>query len=136
MAKDKSNTDCQSGSQQARVNGRSNHDLLCKVARCVATTCARGTGTHGEFLNLHTEVFFCVPSRATHHTTHTPHTHNTTHNTHHNTQHHTETERHTETDRDRQKQRETERDREKQRETEKETEKERQDKTRKEKTRR
>ena len=32
-------------------------------------TCARGAGTHGDVLNLHTEVFFCVPSRGTHHTT-------------------------------------------------------------------
>ena len=62
-------------------------------------------------VNLHTEVFFCVPSRATHHTT----THNTTRR---------QTERH----RDRQRKKtETERDRERQRKT---------DKTRKEKRRR
>ena len=29
-------SECQSGSKQARVNGRSNQDLFCKVARCVA----------------------------------------------------------------------------------------------------
>ena len=31
VAKDKSNTDCQSGSQQARVNGESNHDNVISV---------------------------------------------------------------------------------------------------------
>ena len=83
-------------------------------------TCARGAGTHGDVLNLHTEVFFCVPSRATHNITHTTqhntHNNNTTqHTTQHNThnQHHntTTTQHHTETDREtqRQKQRETER---------------------------
>ena len=92
-------------------------------------TCARGAGTHRGRLNLQTEVFFCVPSRATHHITqnnttqhnthdtHKQHTNNTqtthkqhTNNTQHNTPHHTETE----TD----KQRETERDRERDRERE------------------
>ena len=67
-------------------------------------THVRGVPVH---TGLHTEVFFCVPSRAPHHTTHT-------------TQHHTETE--------------TERDRER-RLKQRETEKERQAKTRKQKTR-
>ena len=31
MAKDKSNTDCQNGSQQARVNGESNDDNVISV---------------------------------------------------------------------------------------------------------
>ena len=31
VANDKSNTDCQSGSQQARVNGESNHDNVISV---------------------------------------------------------------------------------------------------------
>ena len=31
VAKDKSNTDCPSGSQQARVNGESNHDNVISV---------------------------------------------------------------------------------------------------------
>ena len=29
-------TECESGSKQARVNGESDRDPLCKVARCVA----------------------------------------------------------------------------------------------------
>ena len=60
-------------------------------------TCARGAGTHGDVLNLHTEVFSACQA-APHTTPHTQHTtqHNTQHYTHttqhHNTQHHTETE--------------------------------------------
>ena len=83
---------------------------------CVST-CARGAGTHGDVLNLRTEVFFCVPSRATHHTTHT-----TQHNT---TQHHT-------TRRQRQRDTETEKTGT---EREEKTEEERQDKRREDKRR-
>ena len=73
-------------------------ESVSKTSACrfkTSHTCGRGAGTHGDVLNLHTEVFFCVPSRATHHTTHhTTHTtqHNTTqHNTTHNTTHTTHT---------------------------------------------
>ena len=69
---------------------------LCKVARCVATTCARGTGTHGEVLNLHTD-----PPPHTH--THTTTQHNTQHTPQHTTPHGDR-----ETHRDRQRQTETE----------------------------
>ena len=45
MAKDKSNTDCQSGSQQARVNGESNHDNVisaqCSECQSVEKTFAK-----------------------------------------------------------------------------------------------
>ena len=34
VAKDKSNTECQSGSKQARVNGESNHDNVISVQCC------------------------------------------------------------------------------------------------------
>ena len=74
--------------------------------------CAWCRYTRGRFESTH-GGFFCVPSRATHHTTHTTQ-HNTQHNTHTpHTPHHTETERHR--DRDRQKQRETERETERNR---------------------
>ena len=101
-------------------------------------TCARGAGTHGDALNLHTDV--CSACQAAPHTT--PHTHTTQHNTthstththttqHHNTQHHTETER--DRDRDRQTERETESDRERDRERETRQDKKREDETIKEK---
>ena len=110
----------------------------CKTSPCVpaprahVVTHVRVVPVHtGDVLHLHTEVFFCVPSRATPH--HTHHTNTTTHNTtrrQRDTE--TETDRNRERDREkRQKQRETERDRE--RETRQD--KKRQDKTRKEKTR-
>ena len=45
VAKDKSNTDCQSGSQQARVNGESNHDNVisaqCSECQSVEKTFAK-----------------------------------------------------------------------------------------------
>ena len=56
-------------------------------------TCGRGAGTHGDVLNLHTEVFFL---RATPHTKH------------HHTPPHGDRDRETETERDREKQRERE----------------------------
>ena len=70
-------------------------------------TCARGARTHGDVLNLHTEVFSACQA-APHTTPHTQHntTHNTTHTTHDTTTHNT-TRRHrkreteTETDRNR-----------------------------------
>ena len=83
--------------------------------------CAWCRYTRGRFESTH-GGFFCVPSRATHHTTQ----HNTTPHTPHNTTTHNTTRR------QRQRQRETEkedRNRERQRETEKE-------KTRQEKRRR
>ena len=102
-------------------------------------TCARGAGTHGDVLNLHTEVFSACQA-APHTTPHTQHTHTTQHTTQHNTTHtHTHThhttpqhttphgDRDTETETD--KRRETERDRERDRERET-----RQDKTRKDET--
>ena len=53
------------------------------------STCARGAGTHGDVLNLHTEVFSaCHTTHHTHHT-HTA-THTATHTTHTNT-HNTQT---------------------------------------------
>ena len=75
-------------------------------------TCARGAGTHGDVLNLHTEVFSAcqaAPHTTPHtqhnthtHTTHNTHTHTHTHTTHthttHNTQHttpHNTTQHHT-----------------------------------------
>ena len=72
-------------------------------------TCARGAGTHGDVLNLHTEVFSAcqaAPHTTPHHTHTTQHTHTHTHTTqHHNTQHHTETETERHRDRDRERQR-------------------------------
>ena len=118
-------------------------------------TCARGAGTHGDVLNLYTEVFLRAKLRHTpHHTHNTQHTthntqHNTTqhtHHTHHRTPQHTtphgdrdretQRQRQTETERDRerrQKQRETERDRERDRERETRQDKKREDETIKEK---
>ena len=96
-------------------------------------TCARGAGTHGDVLNLQTEVFSAC--QAAPHTT--PHTqHNTTHHTHHTTPHgdrETQRQRQTEIERDREKQRETERDRERDRERETRQDKKREDETIKEK---
>ena len=94
--------------------------------------CAWCRYTRGRFESTH-GGFFCVPSRATHHTTFHTHTRQ-----HHNTQHHTETERHRDREKQRERQRkktETERDRERDRERDTRQEKTRQDKTRKEKTR-
>ena len=94
----------------------------------VVTHVRRGAGTHGDVLNLHTKVFFCVPSRATHHTTHNTTQHHTTrHNTtrHHNTQHHTETE--TERDIDGERQRRNEKMKEERREKTREMKEERRD---------
>ena len=54
----------------------------------VANTCARGAGTHGDVLNLHTEVFSACQA-APHSTPHTHTTHNTAHNTHTHHTHHT-----------------------------------------------
>ena len=59
-------------------------------------TCARGAGTHGGVLNLHTEVFAACQA-APHTPKHTQHTHrthtaHTPHTTHTNTQQHTTTE--------------------------------------------
>ena len=91
------------------------------TTRTCVSTCARGAGTHGDVLNLRTEGFFCVPSRATHHTTQ---------NTHHTNHAHQHATTHGDRDRDRQRQRKktgTER--------EEKTEEERQDKRREDKRR-
>ena len=63
----------------------------------MGNTCARGAGTHGDVLNLHTDVFSAC--QAAPHTTHTTQ-HNTQHTTHntnttHNTQHTTHNTQHT-----------------------------------------
>ena len=92
---------------------------------CTGTTrtyfnmCARGAGTHGDVLNVHTGtcgVDTLVFQRVTHHTAHTPQ-----HKTQHTTTHHnnTTTTPHENTDRDRERQRkktETEKRREERRE--------------------
>ena len=102
-------------------------------------TCARGAGTHGNVLNVHTATFFNGHTGFSGcHTTHTtPHT---IHHTHHNTRHNTTTTPHG--DRERQRQRETEtetetvRDRKKKgTEREEKTAEERQEKTYEDKTR-
>ena len=89
-------------------------------------TCARGAGTHGDVLNLHTEVFLRAKPR------HTPrHTHNTQHNTHHTTQHTPQhTTPHGDRETQRQRQTETERDRERQRKRQRKRGKTRQERRR------
>ena len=84
--------------------------------------CAWCRYTRGRFECTH-GGFFCVPSRATHHTTHTQHntTHNTTHNIH--------TTPHGDRETQRQRQTETERDRERQRDTETRQDKKTEDET-------
>ena len=77
-----------------------------KTRTCVST-CARGAGTHGDVLNLHTEVFSAC--QAAPHTT--PHNtqHNTTqHKTHTHTPHKPRTPTRNNTRRQRQRQTETE----------------------------
>ena len=122
---------------------RSKRPVHAGTTRTCWNTCARGAGTHGDVLNVHTGTFW-VDTRdfsacyTTHHTAHTPQhktQHTTTQHQQHNTKQHdtpqhtstTQPQYHTET--------ETEKDRERQRkreETEREekTEEERQDKRR------
>ena len=117
-------SECQSGSKQARVNGRSNHvPLVCgcvcgcgcgvcgvswqhahmlkHMCSCCQYTRGRFERTHGDVLSGHTG-FFSV-SHTTHHTPHRTHT-TPQHTTATRPQHHTETgterERQTETERE------------------------------------
>ena len=89
--------------------------LMCSgTSPASVTTCARGAGTHGDVLNVHTGVF-SVP----HHTARTHHGHNEIH-TRHNNHHHNNTQG----DRERRQRKRTR------------EEKTRQDKRRRDKTRR
>ena len=112
-----------------------NVPVYAGITRTCVSTCARGAGTHGDVLNVHTGTFWVdtrefTPCHTTH--THTPHhtpQHKTQHNiTQHDTPHHTPQQHDHNTTR-RQRQRETEKDREEERQ-EKDREEERQDKRR------
>ena len=69
-----------------------NVPVFAGTTRTCVSTCARGAGTHEDFLNVHMEAFFSAPL-------HTPHP--THHNTRHNTQDTTHGDRERESDRDR-----------------------------------
>ena len=104
--------------------------LVCSgTTPACGNTCASGAGTHGDVLNLRTEGFFCVPSRATHHTTQNTHTH-TPHKPRTPARHNTRRQR----DRDRGRQRQRQR-KKTGTEREEKTEEERQDKRREDKRR-
>ena len=62
-----------------------NAPVCAETTPACGDTCARGAGTHGDVLNLHTEVFSACQD-APHTPNHTPHTHRT-HTTHHTHQH-------------------------------------------------
>ena len=126
-------------SPPSRVHSKGLRVYVQKTSPCVpaprrtcVSTCARGAGTHGDVLNLHTGVF-SVPH--THHT-HTPHTQAHT-TTKHTTNTRTQRQRKTEKE-DREREEKTRQDKmreEKMKERVRRQDKTRQDKTRQDKTR-
>ena len=123
-------------SKRARVYVQ-NVPVCTGTTRTCVSTCARGVGTYGEVLNLHTGTF-SVDTRgfhgATQHTPRRTHTHTPQHKTQDTPQHKTQQQdttrpqHHTEMERDR--------DRERQRKKTTREEKTKEDKTRQDETRR
>ena len=90
-------------SKRARVYVQ-NVPVCTGTTRTCVSTCARGAGTHGDVLNVHTGTFWMDTRGFQRATQHTQHTH---HNTRHNNtttrpHHHSEIERDGDRERDRQ----------------------------------